>query len=246
MMTVLLVQGQYYFLGSAQYMPSGGCIQLTPDLPYSEGIAYNTSKLDLTKPFTIEFDLYLGNKDVGADGITFVIHNDVRGFEAFGQWGECMGYGRFNPFRPGNSIDPSIAIEFDTYQNTFQNDPESDHVAYLENGVSLHETYWNGGKTDYNLEDDRMHDFQFKWDPTDQSIMVYLDGYEVYNGNRDLINDIFDGATEVIWGFTASTGRAHNLQYFCLRRLAADFRTENERSGSGQGIQGTPEMHKSR
>lgn len=209
---------QYYFLGTAGNMP-GGCIQLTPDLPYAEGIAYNEYKLNLDDYFEIQFDIYLGDKDNGADGITFVIHNDIRGFDAFGQWGECMGYGRFNPFRAGNSIDPSIAIEFDTYQNAYQNDPYSDHIAYLENGISRHQSYWNGGDEEFNLEDDRMHDFRFRWEPDSKKITVFWDGEVVYEGERDLKNNIFEGESEVIWGFTASTGRAHNLQYFCLRRL---------------------------
>ena len=218
MMACFQGSAQYYFLGTAQNM-ANGCIQLTPDLPYSEGIAYNTTKLDLDNFFEIQFDLYLGDKETGADGITFVIHNDVRGFDAFGQWGECMGYGRFNPYRPGNSIDPSVAIEFDTYQNPFQNDPSCDHVAYLENGVSQHEVYWNDNNSIFNMEDDRLHDFRFRWDPSDQSIVVFLDGAIVHESFRNLKTDIFMGESQVIWGFTASTGRAHNLQYFCLRRL---------------------------
>ena len=209
---------QYYFLGTAGNM-ANGCIQLTPDEPYSEGLAYNYQKLDLTRYFEIQFDLYLGDKDVGADGVTFVVHNDVRGYEAFGQWGECMGYGRFNPYAPGNSIDPSVAVEFDTYPNRYQNDPLCDHVAYLENGVSRHETYWNNDNSEYNMEDDRLHDFRFRWNPESQLLEVVWDGMRVVNLERDLINDIFQGETQVIWGFTASTGRAHNLQYFCLRRM---------------------------
>ena len=198
---------------------NNGCIQLTPDMPFSEGLAYNFSKLDLNNYFEIQFDLYLGDKNGGADGITFVIHNDVREFDAFGQWGECMGYGRFDADSPGNSIDPSVAIEFDTYQNTFQNDPSCDHIAYLENGSSRHQEYWNDDDESYNLEDDRLHDFRFRWDPQDQSVVVFWDGVIVHESTRNLIDDIFNGETDVIWGFTASTGRAHNLQYFCLRRL---------------------------
>lgn len=226
----LYVNAQYYFLGTADNLPNG-CIQLTPDQPYAEGLAYNYTKLNLNRYFEIQFDMYLGDKEEGADGITFVVHNDVRGFDAFGQWGECMGYGRFNPFRPGNSIDPSVAVEFDTYQNYYQNDPSCDHVAYLENGVSRHESYWNDSDSTYNIEDDRLHDFRFRWDPAKQLVEVFWDGVRVVAVERDLLNDVFDGEAEVIWGFTASTGRAHNLQYFCLRRLVYNFTEQNDRSG---------------
>jgi hypothetical protein len=209
---------QYKTLGDAA--PMGDCIRLTKDEPYSEGIAYNTSKLDLSNVFEIEFDIYLGNKnDLGADGITFVLHDDPRGFEAFGSYGEGMGYG--NMGRGGNWIAPSVAVEFDTYQNYTQNDPENDHIALLVNGVNLHPNDWKNNNENLDLEDDRLHNFRFRWNPTDQSIRVHLDGRIVYQGKKDLINKVFEGKTKVIWGFTASTGQKYNLQYFCLKRLAA-------------------------
>ena len=214
-----VAHAQFHMLGDSQRMEDG-CIMLTPDYPFSEGLAYYQDKLDLTEYFQIEFDLFFGENDVGADGIAFVIQNDMREFNAFGSWGECLGYGRMNPYYPGNSIDPSIAIEFDTYQNYRQNDPASDHVAFLQNGVSLHETYWNDQNEDFNLEDGKLHSFYFRWNPRKKEVKVFLDGNEVYSGNHDLVRDIFKGESKVIWGFTASTGGQHNLQYFCLKRFA--------------------------
>lgn len=230
MLSVSQAIGQFELRGYADYMPSG-CIMLTPNERYAEGIAYSSTPLDLSDYFEIEFDIYLGDTDeLGADGITFVIHNDSRGFDAFGTYGECMGYGRFNPdFLSGNYIAPSVAVEFDTYQNPYQNDPASDHVAYLENGSNYHESYWNNNDASFNLEDDRMHNFRFRWNPDTQEIVVMLDNTIVYQGKRNLIQDVFDGETEVIWGFTASTGMKHNLQYFCFRRLAHQGTLEHEK-----------------
>ncbi|MDF9799056.1 hypothetical protein OKW21_004319 [Catalinimonas alkaloidigena] len=222
---------QFELRGTADYMPSG-CIMLTPNEPYAEGIAYSTNKLDLSDYFEIEFDIYLGDKDeYGADGIAFVIHNDPRGYNAFGTYGEGIGYGRFNPaFASGNFIAPSVAVEFDTYYNPIQNDPISDHVAYLENGSSFHENFWNGGDDDFDMEDDSMHNFRFSWNPETKEVIVKLDNAIVFQGTRDLVQDIFDGNTEVIWGFTASTGRKYNLQYFCFRRIAYGKPTIDENS----------------
>jgi len=212
---------QFELRGTADYMPSG-CILLTPNERYAEGIAYSTNKLDLRGYFEIEFDIYLGDKDeLGADGITFVIHDDPRGFNAFGTFGEGLGYGRFNPnFATGNFIAPSVAVEFDTYQNEFQNDPFSDHVAYLVNGSSFHTTFWNNEDQNFNLEDDQMHNFRFSWNPETYEIIVKLDNTVVYQGKQNIVEDILNGKTEVIWGYTASTGNKHNLQYFCFRRIA--------------------------
>jgi hypothetical protein len=204
--------GRAQFVTLLDAAPMGDCIRLTPDEPYSEGIAYSTSRLDLRNPFEVEFDIYLGDKDdLGADGITFVLHNDPDGFAATGYFGEGMGYG---------NIAPSVAVEFDTYQNYTRNDPVQDHVALLVNGVNAHAGSWPEQAEGLNLEDNRLHSFHFRWNPTDHSILVHLDGRVVYQGNKDLINTVFAGNPMVIWGFTASTGRKHNLQYFCLKRLA--------------------------
>ena len=212
---------QFVTIGDAEPM-GGSCIKLTNDYPFSEGIAYSTSKLDLTQKFQIEFDIYLGDKDaLGADGITFVIHNDKRGFEAFGTFGEFLGYGGRNSFG-STFISPSIAIEFDTYQNMWQNDPFSDHVAFLENGINRHIETYPKDEIEWNLEDDQLHGFRFSWNPELKEINVYLDGEIVYSGTKDLLNETFEGKGDVIWGFTASTGRKHNLQYFCFLRLAAN------------------------
>ena len=204
---------------------TGDCIQLTPDVAYSEGIAYHQTKLNLERFFEIEFDIYLGKKDEGADGITFVIHNDPRGFNAFGTYGECMGYGRWRKdYLRGAYISPSIAIEFDTYQNLSQNDPACDHAAYLEGGTNFHTSFWNNDNTSYNLEDDRMHNFRFRWNPESKMVKVTLDGNVVYEGKRDLVNDVFDGQTKVIWGFTASnctisTGTRLNMGSRMIRNI---------------------------
>lgn len=212
---------QFSLMGTAEEM-GNDCIRLTPDEEYMEGLAYHTTKLNLENFFEIEFDIFLGDKnDGGADGITFVIHNDERGFDAYGTWGECMGYGRWSRnYLAGNYIAPSIAVEFDTYQNYRQNDPACDHVAYLEDGTNFHTDYWNNGDDSFDLEDNFLHAFLFRWEPDTKKITVKLDGKVVYQGIRDLVKDIFQGQTKVIWGFTASTGNKHNLQYFCLKRWA--------------------------
>ena len=212
--------GQFAFQGQAMQM-DGDCILLTPDTAYAEGLAFYTTPVDLSKPFQISFDLFFGEKEEGADGMTFMLHNDPRGLRAFGVWGEGMGYGRWSAENPaGTCIAPSIAVEFDTYQNVRQNDPETDHIAWLENGSSRHSSYWPEGTESLNLEDGTLHDFNFQWDPYEQRVIVMLDGHIVVNKQRDLIGDIFQGQTMVIWGFSASTGRKYNLQYFCMRRMA--------------------------
>ena len=214
------VSGQFYYLGNAQPMDDE-CVMLTPDEPYSEGIAYSTNTIDLKNIFVIDFELYLGDKDEGADGITFVMHTDPRGFEAFGTYGECMGYGRWNPEYPyGSFISPSLAFEFDTYFNPTQNDPEGDHMAYLENGTNYHFIDVKRPLEPGNIEDGRLHNFVLRWDAVDKVLRVWFDGELRFEIKKDLFKEIFNENVNVIWGFTASTGRKHNLQYFCLKKFA--------------------------
>lgn len=214
------VHAQFHYLGNAQPLDDQ-CIMLTPDEPYSEGIAYSTNTIDLNNDFVIDFDIYLGNKDEGADGITFVMQGDERGFQAFGTYGECMGYGRWNPESPyGSFIAPSIAVEFDTYFNPSQNDPESDHMAYHENGTNYHFVDTKKPIESSNMEDDKLHSFILRWNSTTKTLRIWLDGTERIEIKKDLLKEIFNGNTNVIWGFTASTGRKHNLQYFCLKKFA--------------------------
>lgn len=216
------VEAQYILMGDADYFDNSACIMLTPDEPYKEGIAWSESKIDLNNPFFIVFDLYLGDKDdAGADGICFVMQNDPRQFGAYGTYGEGIGYGRFNPYSDrGTFIAPSIAIEFDTYQNLWQNDPPQDHIAYLENGSNQHLTYWPKDDINFRLTDDALHNFRFEWDPYSKIINVYFDFELVLSFERDLVDSIFGGNALVVWGFTSSTGRKHNLQYFCLNTMA--------------------------
>ncbi|MCC5921767.1 MAG: lectin [Cyclobacteriaceae bacterium] len=216
------LSAQYILMGTADYFENADCIQLTPDMPYSEGIAWYESKTDLSRSFFIEFDIYLGTKnELGADGICFVMQDDRRQYEAYGTYGEGIGYGRFNPFREtGVYIAPSIAIEFDTYQNVIQNDPPHDHIAYLENGSNRHQEYWPQDNPDFRMTDGELHNFRFSWDPESKIIEVYFDFEPVIRVKRDLINDVFAGNPFVVWGFTSSTGRKYNQQYFCLKRMA--------------------------
>jgi hypothetical protein len=219
----------YVFLGDAGPM-GNDCIRLTYDSVYRTGIAWSEVKLSLDKYFRIEFDVFLGEDDLGADGITFVIHSDPRGFLSYGTFGEGIGYGRFNPAGGGISILPSVAVEFDTYYNRNQADPVGDHVALLVNGSSGHYFDLPVFQDDQlQLEDGYLHSFQFIWDPESNKVQVLLDGQTVINYGIDL-RELFPVENGLIWGFTSSTGRKHNNQYFCLRRMAYRFDRDKNRT----------------
>ena len=47
------------------------CFQLTPNQSVKSGSVWNRNKIDLNQDITLEFKLYLGNNNAGADGVAF-------------------------------------------------------------------------------------------------------------------------------------------------------------------------------
>ena len=68
----------------------------------------SNERILLTHDFSISFNVFLGSNDRGADGMTFVLHNDPRGAEANGGRGGGLG---------AAGIVNGLAIEFDTFNN---------------------------------------------------------------------------------------------------------------------------------
>ncbi|XVU23807.1 L-type lectin-domain containing protein [Actinoplanes sp. CA-054009] len=113
--------------GSADLIWSSGSrvdqrvLRLTAGGYKQMGSAWSTRKLDVTRSFESNFRAYLHHGEPGADGVAFVVQS--KGPRALGGWGGGLGY---------RGIKPSVAIEFDTWQNT--NDPSSNHLAVVMGG----------------------------------------------------------------------------------------------------------------
>jgi hypothetical protein len=85
------------------------------------GSAWDKQKIDLTESFESTFKVYLHHGAPGADGIAFLVQTE--GPRALGGWGGGLGY---------RGIKKSVAVEFDTFQNT--PDPSSNHLAVVLGG----------------------------------------------------------------------------------------------------------------
>ncbi|XVV11165.1 L-type lectin-domain containing protein [Actinoplanes sp. CA-131856] len=113
--------------GSADLIWSSGgrvdqrVLRLTAGGYKQMGSAWATQKLDVTRSFESNFKVYLHHGQPGADGVAFVVQ--TKGPRALGGWGGGLGY---------RGIKPSVAVEFDTWQNT--NDPSSNHLAVVMGG----------------------------------------------------------------------------------------------------------------
>ncbi|MFL5753224.1 MAG: lectin-like domain-containing protein, partial [Bacteroidia bacterium] len=200
---------QFILNGNASSM-GGDCYELTPDLTAQSGQVWNTNTYNLNQPFDIQFNLFLGCKtySVGADGIGFVFQQlSVNA----GSSGGGMGFG---------GIVPSVGIEFDTYQNTW--DPAFCHVAIEQNGDVDHTTgNLLAGPAQLSpsaasIPDCASHPGRITWDPSTQTLNVYFDCSLRLSYTGDIINNVFGGNPNVYWGFTGATGGASNTQQVCV------------------------------
>lgn len=209
--TVCLNAQSYFLNGTAQYI-GNDCYRLTQTLANQNGAVWYADQIDLTESFNIEFEIYLGLNDAGADGIVFVLQ--TVGTNALGISGGGMGYEGF---------EPSLGIEFDTWQNTDNADPAADHIAVISNGQSNHSLGTNiagpvqADLNDVNVEDGSYHSVRIIWDPLTQNLQVLFDCEERINTTYNIIGNIFDGDPLVYWGFTGATGGANNNQIVCLQ-----------------------------
>ena len=116
--------------GTADILTSSGAtrqriLRLTAGGFRQAGSAWSTQKLDIAASFESEFKVYLHNGMPGADGIAFLVQ--TQGPRALGGWGGGLGY---------RGIRQSVAVEFDTFQNTY--DPNNNHLAVVLAGNPDH------------------------------------------------------------------------------------------------------------
>ncbi|MGD8366416.1 MAG: PQQ-binding-like beta-propeller repeat protein [Desulfobacterales bacterium] len=89
------------------------------------------------------------------DGFTFAVANGTNnGLDAYGDTGGSLGYAGISP--TGKQINkPKMAVEFDTYTNSGQNDPDNS-VAGWTNRDMVQSVYW--GTDAVSVSDDVRHD----------------------------------------------------------------------------------------
>ena len=201
-----------HFSANAQYVLNGNAVTLGPESfrlttaeTYKSGSAWYQNKLNLNSDFQIKANLNLGNRsasNAGADGIAFVLQPICSGLGAVGGG---IGY---------KDINPSLAVEFDTWQNPGNNDPAADHIALQKNGDTDHGSANKlaGPFTLPELENGLNHPVIITWTKATNNLKVTLDGTVRINYSGDIIREIFRGDPQVFWGFTAATGAAYNVQ----------------------------------
>lgn len=210
-----VISAQFVLNGDAVDL-GGGCFQLTEEVVNQAGSVWYDSLINLEDDFEVNFDINLGSLDAtGADGIAFVLQPVSTGL---GSTGGGLGYA---------DIEPSIDIEFDTWQNGENGDPSYDHVSIMQDGVLSHTAAT--ALTDYvqiisgvaNAEDGDYHQVRITWDASSQTISCYVDCDLRVTYTGDIVSDIFGDDPLVYMGFTAATGGSYNDQLVCLDYVTA-------------------------
>jgi hypothetical protein len=174
--------------------------------------AWNPAPLTLTSNFDMTFQVFLGTVDVGgSDGMMFALQS--AGLTALGDGGSYMGYAT-GPVQAG--IQPSVAVEIDTYYNFELAEPTYDHLAVNENAERTHNgaAAVQASASDPNVEDGTEHSLRLVWDATTTTLSVYFDGSLRLTYTKNIVDLIFGGNPVVTYGFTSSNGGGSNVHYF--------------------------------
>lgn len=165
------------------------------------GSAWDKQKIDLTDSFESTFKVYLHHGRPGADGIAFLVQAESP--RALGGWGGGLGY---------RGIRKSVAVEFDTFQNT--PDPSSNHLAVVLGGnPDVHHAVGEPSIPLYG----RPFAARVSYDADHNRVRVYVRSLRAGAREQLALEDTVDlagetGATTAWVGFTAATGSALSKQ----------------------------------
>lgn len=191
----------YFANGNAQNI-GGSCYRLTSAANWELGSVWYADKLDLNEDFDLEFELYFGDKNDGADGIVFVLQ--TVGNKAIGASGGGIGFEGFSP---------SLGVEFDDWNNVDLGDLDQDHIAIFKNGIVNHNStnaltkpipaLPNSG----NIEDGQNHLIRITWNASTQLFSVWFDCEKRQELTIDIVQTIFQWRKYSVLGFHLSHRR---------------------------------------
>jgi hypothetical protein len=196
---------------------------------------------------TFRYRMHTPTSSGGSDGLAFVIQNDqVAGFPivnvtpagtgntGLGRHASAIGYGNFATSLPGETIDNSLAIELDTFQNTDWSDPDANHISIHTGGSgdnNTHESASIGRATSAQLGVDlnaggTAHTVRVVYTPgSPGTLEVYLDGvlkltapYSFSTGGTWITSGTPVGGmnliagTSAFVGFTSGAGTAREIR----------------------------------
>jgi hypothetical protein len=195
---------------SANGSPSGGGVpkatasQITMTTAVGQASsAWLPTKETVGNGFTTQFQFQItgGITTIPADGLAFVIQNSSS--SALGGGGGGIGY---------DGVSKSLAIEFDTFQNTNLGDPDTNHIAVQSNGTAANSSdHTTAAKLALvsglatTLANGNPHTVKIAYDGN-STMVVFLDGNQVLSASVNLSSLGLDTGGKAFIGFTSATG----------------------------------------
>ena len=146
----------------------GNVLELTPNLLSQVGTAYFGTQVPVDAGFDTIFNFQVTAAGQGADGFSFIIHNDASATSWLGVGGGTLGY---------DQLPNSLVIEFDLYLNGNHNDLSSNEVSIHTSGTAANlanETKSIGRITPtVTMADGQPHTVQIHYVPG--TLQVFLD-----------------------------------------------------------------------
>ncbi|QNN21712.1 hypothetical protein HED60_05325 [Planctomycetales bacterium ZRK34] len=187
----------------------GVVLRLTPASGNQAGSIFSSDLVDATNfstTFSFRFTesggtLFDGNTETGADGMVFVVQPVS---SSLGGLGQGIGF---------TGITPAVGVEFDTWHNSANNDPSSNHL-----GIDLNGSVNHGVDMLYTVDvspDFNNGDRWFAWIDYDGAILEVRVSQTTTRPTdaqltRDLIIPDIIGQDTAYIGFTAATGADWN------------------------------------
>ncbi|MBT5932344.1 MAG: hypothetical protein HOH34_03300, partial [Flavobacteriales bacterium] len=213
------VPGAYNTIGTAS--TSGNCINMTSG-GFEAGAVWVCDGIDLNQNFKVSFNANFGNNISTGDGIAFLLQQEALP-NIIGGRGGGLGYavGDGVGCQSGACpIDPSVAVEFDTYDGSawLDNDLACNHMSIQVDGSTGAGATIEGPSclipSGTSVLDGLDHEICITWEPNTLEYKIYFDGVQIGEFNGD-IRTYFPNPTDVWWGFTAASGGAPQNQSVC-------------------------------
>ena len=226
------------------------CYRLTSEQKgQSRGSIWSELNLDLRHAFEIRFAVNLGCKGLVGEGMALVFQSTGNNFKSLGCGGSALGFANL-PEKQCQGIGQSLALEIDSKFSRGQGDIIPPHLAWVQNGnmaqplSSPARIYNAGNKTALDCE---YHAIRVTWKPSRQELQVFVEDQLRLSLTMDLVKKIFQGSSEVAFGFTAASSAQPNPLLLCVQSVTIEIDREMElrrRFEEGVGIYNNPQRER--
>ena len=186
--------------GNAAYDAAHKSYVVTPEAQFQHGSVMANTRVDLSKPFKLIFDIDVGNDPNGASGTGFVLHNDAAGINALGAAGGGQGL---------IGIQNGLGI-------TFATDGATDRTGFVKTSDgSAQSTVVGLGE----IEDGLWHRVAITSDG--QTISYTFDDVPISSLGLATVGMLLGGTSLAYWGLTGATDALGEQQQVRLVKMAA-------------------------